>query len=81
MKALQAELLPVIKVADNGFATLYKPSGKAFYTCAEGALTEITPWKHRTVGKNEEQTLSREMCLTANELVRIVAQCPDTWWK
>lgn len=81
VKALQAELLPVIKVADNGFNTLYKPSGKAFYTCAEGALTEITPWKHRTVSKNEEQTLSREMCLTANELVRIVAQSPDTWWK
>lgn len=81
VKALQAELLPVIKVADNGFDTLYKPSGKAFYTCAEGALTEITPWKHRTVSKDEEQTLSREMCLTANELVRIVALCPDTWWK
>ena len=81
VKALQAELLPVIKVADNGFDTLYKPSGKAFYTCAEGALTEITQWKHRTVSKDEEQALSREMCLTANELVRIVAQCPDTWWK
>ena len=76
--ALMEAKLPVIEIKDNGFSQRYKPSGKAFYACAESYLVQITCWKY---AYTRESKISRERCLVMNELARIICKQPDGWWK
>lgn len=75
---LMVELLPFIEIMDNGFADRYKPTGKAFYACAENRLLQISCWRYEY---RKDATVSREMCLVMNELARVVTQRNDDWWK
>lgn len=77
-KQLLAEMLPVIEVIDNGFADRYKPSGKAFYACAENRLVQISPW---TYEYNRNTKVTRNMCMVMNQLVRVITGVHDDWWK
>ncbi|MDO4510570.1 MAG: hypothetical protein Q4B68_01980 [Bacteroidales bacterium] len=84
VKALQQEGLPIIAVMpDSGFDALYRPSGHAFYACAEGLRLEITPWIHKAQQSRDEERrpISRTLCLVANQLVLTIATAPDGWWK
>ncbi len=71
-------MLPVIEVIDNGFADRYKPSGKAFYACAENRLVQISPW---TYEYNRNTKVTRNMCMVMNQLVRVITGVHDDWWK
>ncbi len=77
-RLLLAEMLPVVEVVDNGFADRYKPSGRAFYACAENRLVQISPWTHEY---SREGTVTRDMCMVMNELVRVITGVRDDWWK
>lgn len=77
-KQLLAEMLPVIEVTDNGFADRYKPSGKAFYACAENRLVQISPW---TYEYSRDTKVTRNMCMVMNQLVRVITCMHDDWWK
>lgn len=77
-KQLLIEQLPVIEVMDNGFADRYKPTGKSFYACAENRLVQISPW---TYAYSRDIKVTREMCLVMNQLVRIITNKDDHWWK
>lgn len=86
MKQLMLEQLPFIELMDNGFDDRYRPGGKAFYSTAENRHVQLTCWTYtyRNVSDNDDdnpQTISREMCLTMNELVRIISCVDDDWWK
>ena len=72
------ELLPFIEIMDNGFADRYKPTGKAFYACAENRLLQISCWRYEY---RKDAIVSREMCLVMNELARVITQRNDDWWK
>lgn len=78
MKQLLQEQLPVIEVVDNGFSERYKPTGKAFYACAEKRLVQISPWNYLY---SREVKVNREMCLVMNELVRVISTEREDWWK
>lgn len=77
-KLLLMEQLPVVEVMDNGFAERYKPAGQSFYACAENRLVQITPW---TYAFNRNNSITREMCLVMNQLVRTICCVDDGWWK
>ena len=77
-KQLLIEQLPVIEVVDNGFADRYKPTGKSFYACAENRLVQISPW---TYAYSKDIKVTREMCLVMNQLVRIITNKDEYWWK
>ena len=83
VKLLQQELLPVIEVMDNGFSEKYKPTGKSFYAMAESRRLEITPWKYeyRRRDMQEHSSITREMCMVMNGVVRLITQKNDDWWK
>lgn len=75
---LMSELLPLIEIMDNGFDDRYKPTGRAFYACAEMRMVQITPWRYEY---QKQTTVSREMCLVMNELARVITGESDDWWK
>ncbi|MBQ0088900.1 MAG: hypothetical protein KBT27_06180 [Prevotellaceae bacterium] len=77
-KQLIMEQLPFIQIMDNGFSERYKPVGKSFYATAEGNLLQLSPWTYLF---NRDSTISREMCLVMNELVRLITNKDDDWWK
>ena len=77
-KELLAKGFPVIEVTDNGFPDRYKPTGKAFYACAENRLLQISPWTYEYSRHTE---VTREMCLVMNELARVITNSKDYWWK
>lgn len=90
MKQLMLEQLPFIELMDNGFSNRYKPGGKAFYSTAENRHVQMTCWTYvyRNDNPNDnlnqngkQSTISREMCLVMNELVRIISDVKDDWWK
>lgn len=60
---------PLIHLMDNGFPELYKPTGNAFYTCAEGRLLQLAPWGHHTT----RTTVSREQCNALNTIAETIA--------
>lgn len=60
----------IILLRENGFPELYKPSGEAFYACAEGILLQISPWNYHT----EKRTITREQCLLLNALAEKIAE-------
>ena len=75
---LMLEFLPFIEITDNGFPDRYKPTGKAFYACAENRLVQITCWRYEYA---RETVVSREMCLVMNELARVISNQKENWWK
>ncbi len=81
VKLLQQEFLPVIEVMDNGFSDRYKPNGKAFYAVAERRRLEVSPWEYEFHHRELQQDITREMCMVMNELVRMIANKEDDWWK
>jgi hypothetical protein len=74
---LMLEFLPFIEIMDNGFPDRYKPTGKAFYACAENRLVQITCWRYEYA---RETVVSREMCLVMNELARVISNQKEDWW-
>ena len=85
MKLLMLEQLPFVELMDNGFGERYKPGGKAFYSTAENRHVQVTCWKASPPALPQREgatnTISREMCLVMNELVRIISGVEDDWWK
>lgn len=69
--ALKASVLhqPIIHITENGFPELYKPVGQAFYSCAEGRLLQLAPWKHHA----NRMTISREQCNAMNTIAETIA--------
>lgn len=78
MKLLIQEQLPFVEILDNGIPEKYKGVGKSFYALAESRLCQITPWSYKY---QQEVTVSREMCMVMNELVRVISGAKDDWWK
>jgi len=78
LKELIAIGSPVIEIMDNGFSKTYKPWGNSFYACAESKLLQITPWNYLY---QKDFTITRPMCMVMNELVRIISDMEDDWWK
>ena len=89
MKQLMLEQLPFIELMDNGFSERYKPFGKAFYSVAENRHVQLSCWTYEYRMQNKDSdgkengssSISREMCLVMNELVRIITGMEDDWWK
>lgn len=77
-KQLLEEKRPLIEIMDNGFSLRYKPCGLNFNACGEERLLQLSPWNYLF---QREAVVSRAMCLTMNELVRLVSGQPDDWWK
>lgn len=71
--------MPYIEIMDNGFSPRYKPSGKAFYACAENRLLQLTPWTYHYDRNGTKVT--REMCLIMNHLALTITHVADDWWK
>lgn len=69
--ALQASehKLPLIHLMENGFPDLYKPTGRAFYACAEGRLLQLAPWPHHPA----RRVISREQCNALNTIAESIA--------
>ncbi len=81
MKQLMIEQLPFIEIMDNGFSDRYKPVGKAFYSTAENRHVQLSCWAYLYQAMSEENnSISREMCLVMNELVRLISGVEDDWW-
>lgn len=74
---LMREFLPFIEIMDNGFAERYKPTGKAFYACAENRLVQISCWTHLY---QRDTSISRAQCLVMNELARVICKRDEYWW-
>ncbi len=69
MKAAQAAHCKVIKIVDNGFTSLSKPSGEDFDACARGDLLLISPFKHQ----NRNTCLTQQICYHLNALAAAIA--------
>ncbi|MCF0243477.1 MAG: hypothetical protein HUK06_01790 [Bacteroidaceae bacterium] len=81
MKQLMVEQLPFMQLMDNGFSDRYHPWGKAFYSVAENRHVQLSCWTYQYQASDDDKLISREMCLTMNELVRVISGVNDWWWK
>lgn len=63
----------IIFVRENGFPSLYKPSGESFDACSEGRLLQVSPWEYHM----QRRTISREQCLMLNRLVEEIVSRTD----
>lgn len=81
------EQLPFIELMDKGFSERCKPGGKAFYSTAENRHVQMTCWTYVYQPEQRDEngeriaTISREMCLVMNDLVRTISGVKDDWWK
>lgn len=66
---IQELRLPLIQIVENGFDDLYKPTGQAFYACAEGRLLQLSLWPYH----RDRRTVSREQCNAMNTLAETIA--------
>lgn len=62
----------IILVRENGFPSLYKPSGESFDACSKGQLLQVSPWEYHM----EKRCISREQCLMLNRLVEEIVTFP-----
>ncbi|MBP5688069.1 MAG: transposase [Muribaculaceae bacterium] len=69
MKAAQEAHCKVIKIVDNGFTPLSKPSGEDFDACARGDLLLISPFEY----KNQKPNLTEQICYHLNALAAAIA--------
>ncbi len=74
MKAAFELGYPVIILQENGFAPLAKPGGRRFDACAAGRLLMLAPWEHH----NDRKTISRDQCLTLNDMARTICSKNQT---
>lgn len=70
MHAAFDEGLPLIILLENGFTDLAKPGGKRMEACASGQLLLLAPWEHH----NEHLTITRNQCLSLNDLARMICE-------
>ena len=68
MRAAFEKGFPLIYLQENGFSDLAKPGGARMEACARGQLLILAPWEHH----NERITISRNQCLSLNEMARII---------
>lgn len=54
----------IILLRENGFPTLYKPSGESFDACSQGRLLQVCPWQYHT----RKATITRDQCLLLSAL-------------
>jgi REP element-mobilizing transposase RayT len=62
---------PLIVLLANGFAPLYKPTGRYFDACAAGRLLMIAPFPYC----RQRQPITRTQCLELNALAERIASC------
>lgn len=67
------EQRPLIHLMENGFPELYKPVGRAFYSCADGRLLQLAPWPYH----NDSQSISRSQCMELNRMAETLAGCAN----
>lgn len=65
---------PLIVILENGFAPLYKPSGKYFEACAKGLLLMLAPWPYHM----DRRTITRSQCLALNSMAQSISNEPWT---
>ena len=63
------EQRPLILLMENGFPELYKPVGRAFYSCAEGRLLQLAPWPYH----NDSRPINRSQCMELNRMAEAIA--------
>lgn len=68
MRAAFEEGLPLIILQENGFTDLAKPGGQRMEACARGQLLLLAPWQHH----NEQITISRQQCLSLNDMAHMI---------
>ena len=73
MRAAFEEGLPLIYLQENGFTDLAKPGGARMEACARGQLLILAPWEHH----NERITISRNQCLSLNEMAQRICEQHD----
>lgn len=64
---------PLIHLVENGFSELYKPVGRAFYSCADGRLLQLAPWPYH----NDSRAISRSQCMELNRMAETLAGCAN----
>lgn len=69
IKAAQTAHCKVIKIVDNGFTPLSKPSGEDFDACTRGDLLLISPFEHH----NQHTCLTEQICYHLNTLAAAIA--------
>ncbi len=67
--ALEAQV-PLIVLLENGFAPLYKPTGRYFEACVAGKLLMLAPWNYHS----DKRQITREQCLALNDMAQQIAQ-------
>lgn len=67
------EQRPLIHLMENGFPELYKPVGRAFYSCAGGRLLQLAPWLYH----NDSRAISRSQCMELNRMAETLAGCAN----
>lgn len=67
------EQRPLIHLMENGFPELYKPVGRAFYSCASGRLLQLATWPYH----NDSRAISRNQCMELNRMAETLAGCAD----
>lgn len=70
MRAAFEKGFPLIFLQENGFSDLAKPGGARMEACARGQLLILAPWEHH----NERTTISRNQCLSLNEMARLICE-------
>ena len=73
MRALLDAGHPLIFLEGNGLTPYTKPSHRFFAACARGQLLILSPWEHH----NEQQTITRDKCLTLNTLAQEIERLPS----
>ena len=74
MRAAFDKGFPLIYLQENGFSDLAKPGGLRMEACARGQLLILAPWEHH----NEQITISRNQCLSLNEMAKIICKTKAT---
>lgn len=67
------EQRPLIHLMENGFPELYKPVGRAFYSCAGGRLLQLAPWPYH----NDSRAINRSQCMELNRMAETLAGCAN----
>ena len=67
------EQRPLIHLMENGFPELYKPIGRAFYSCAGGRLLQLAPWPYH----NDSRAISRSQYMELNRMAETLAGCAN----
>lgn len=73
MRAAFEKGFPLIYLQENGFSDLAKPGGARMEACARGQLLILSPWEHH----NERITISRNQCLSLNEMAKIICEADE----